>query len=402
MKKIFNKYKEFFKDLLVNTFSFAIYILAQQLLFMPIMGKMLPERSFANFVIYSSIFSILTNSLGNELGITNQVVDTKNDDSKYIKILINISIIIFIISMLGCYILQYSVFDSVMLSIVMVLANCRLYVSGHFRKNKLFKNVLIQNIFYLLGIVIGLIVYQYIKIIFIPSLLAEIISFIYYIKKYNIIKYMNSKEIIDKKIVKNFSSFSFVSFLGNILTYFDKIIIYPILGSYSVNVYYSTSTMSKVINMIINPIHSVLLSWINKGDKNKIKIMIINSIKVSFIFSIIAFFISIPITYLAVKLLYNQYIIDAQAIIIPVSCALGFSVGMSIIKSFVMKFLSNKNLVLMYILYLIVFIVFSILMSKQLGLIGFAYSSVIAKVFIYFEFVIALCIANNKGEFDEK
>ncbi len=402
MKKIFNKYKEFFKDLLVNTFSFAIYILAQQLLFMPIMGKMLPERSFANFVIYSSIFSILTNSLGNELGITNQVVDTKNDDSKYIKILINISIIIFIISMLGCYILQYTIFDSVMLSIVMVLANCRLYVSGHFRKNKLFKNVLIQNIFYLLGIVIGLIVYQYIKIIFIPSLLAEIISFIYYIKKYNIIKYMNSKEIVDKKIVKNFSSFSFVSFLGNILTYFDKIIIYPILGSYSVNVYYSTSTMSKVINMIINPIHSVLLSWINKGDKNKIKIMIINSIKVSFIFSIIAFFISIPITYLAVKLLYNQYIVDAQAIIIPVSCALGFSVGMSIIKSFVMKFLSNKNLVLMYILYLIVFVVCSILMSKQLGLIGFAYSSVIAKVFIYFEFVIALCIANNKGEFDEK
>ena len=155
------KYEPFFKDLFLNTFSFAIYILAQQILFMPLMGKMLSEDMFANFVIYISIFSILTNSLGNELGITSQVIKTDEDDYKYIKLLLVTSCITAIISFVGCIILKFSFIDCVMLSIAMFLANVRLFIGGYFRKYKLFKNVLVQNAFYMVGMIIGLIIFYY-------------------------------------------------------------------------------------------------------------------------------------------------------------------------------------------------------------------------------------------------
>ena len=396
------KYEPFFKDLFLNTFSFAIYILAQQILFMPLMGKMLSEDMFANFVIYISIFSILTNSLGNELGITSQVIKTDEDDYKYIKLLLVTSCITAIISFVGCIILKFSFIDCVMLSIAMFLANVRLFIGGYFRKYKLFKNVLVQNAFYMVGMIIGLIIFYYKRIIFIPSILAEAFSLIYSLSKYNIIKFLSKNTIVDTKIIKGFSSFSFVSFLGNMLTYFDKIMIYPILGTYAVNVYYSTSTMSKIVNMVINPIHGVLLTWINKGDNDYNKKIIIKAIKASLVFIIISILISIPVTYLAVKMLYGQYFLSSKTIVFPISLALGFSVGMTIIKSFVMKFIKTKELVFMYILYILIFIICSIIMSNKLGIIGFAYSSFIAKLFIYLEFIVCLYNACKRGDFSEK
>lgn len=51
-------------------------------------------------------------------------------------------------------------------------------------------------------------------------------------------------------------------------TYFDKIIIYPILGDNAVNVYYATSSMSKILNLITNPLHGVILSWLKGNDEN--------------------------------------------------------------------------------------------------------------------------------------
>ena len=50
------KYKNIIIDLFINTFSFSIYIIAQQILFMPIMGKLISEDALAKFIMYISIF----------------------------------------------------------------------------------------------------------------------------------------------------------------------------------------------------------------------------------------------------------------------------------------------------------------------------------------------------------
>ena len=95
---VLQKYKPFLKDLIINTFSFFIYIFAQQLLFMPLMGKWLAETQYTNFVIYISLFSILSNALGNELGIVSQVLE---DDINFNKLLHLISAFSFVITFIG-------------------------------------------------------------------------------------------------------------------------------------------------------------------------------------------------------------------------------------------------------------------------------------------------------------
>ena len=395
--KITNKKIDFFKDLSLNTFSFAIYIIAQQIIFMPIMGKELSTSEFANFVIYISVFSILTNSLGNELGITSQIFTAKKDsENQYLKLLFIVTSFAFIATITGCFILKYGIIESVMLSIVTAIANIRLYISGYFRKKREYKYILFQNLSYLIGIIAGTLLFKLTKIIFIPTLIAEIVSLAYTLKIKNIFKNKIRKVKIDKEIITNYRNFGVVSFLGNALTYFDKIIIYPILGAAAVNAYYSTNTMSKIVNTIINPVHGVLLTWIKKGNNEQNRTVIWKAIKASIVCTLSSAIIAIPTTYIAVKILYGQFLVEANTIIMPISLTLGFSVGMTIMKSFVMKFLQSRHLVIMYIAYILLFVASSIYLSNYIGLFGFALACLISKIFIYMEFIISTFMVTRK------
>ena len=134
--------KKFITDMFFNTFSFGIYILAQQIILMPIMSKLLNQAEYANYIIYISIFAIISNTLGSELGITRQVRDDKSNASEYNRILLVLLPIIVVTSNILLFFLKYDFINNVLLTIPIVLANIRLYSVSYFRMNKDFKKVL--------------------------------------------------------------------------------------------------------------------------------------------------------------------------------------------------------------------------------------------------------------------
>lgn len=75
-----------------------------------------------------------------------------------------------------------------MLSLVVFLANFRLYSCGYFRKKNNFKYVLYQNICYLFGMLIGLFIFYKYNILWFPSLAAEVLAIIFSCYKGNLIE----------------------------------------------------------------------------------------------------------------------------------------------------------------------------------------------------------------------
>lgn len=380
---ILNK-KKFMNALFINTMSFAIYIIAQQLLFMPLMGRWLDHKVFADFVVYIAVFSIASNALGGELGIVNQV-DENSRETNFKHILKGVSIISSIITFIVLLALGFAFVDALLLSVVIIIANYRLYAGGYFRKKKQFRNVLIQNILYLLGMGIGLIAFYYCRVIWLPSLLAEVASIPFSIFQSDLAHDVRKRP--DSHQIKRFFSFSFISLLNNLITYLDKIILYPILGPLAVDIYYSTTAMSKVANMIVNPLHSVLLSWIRNKDK---QIIIRRFILISWPAAVASAIICIPLTYIALNILYPQFSEYAMPIILPVSIALGASIGSALLKSLLLKFSGNKKLMKIYIAYFLFFLVFGVISSSIWGIVGFCYSIAATKTILYLEFIISL------------
>lgn len=393
------KIKNLIRDLFFNTLGFGIYIATQQILLMPIMSKIFPEEEFAKIVLYISVFAIVTNVLGSELGIVKQVKrDEIREKSDYNRILLQLFPFIILVSIVTLYILKFNVIEIIMLTISILLGNTRLYSAAHFRANKDFKKIVIQNVLYLIGTVLGLFITYKLKMIAIPMLLAEVICLIFDILNTDIIKTGVSKTQSNKEIWKTFAGFGFISFLINMTTYFDKIIIYPILGNNAVNVYYATSSMSKILSLITNPLHGVILSWLKGNDEEFKKKVTTVTLKANIPMLIITFLLSIPLTYIAVMILYPQYLEDSRKLIIPICIGVAFSTASSIVKAILMKYIESKKLVKIYVIYIIILFLGATIASYYIGITGFAYAISLASVSLWIMFILLLNKTNALQE----
>lgn len=399
MLKKLKKIQNLIRDLFFNTLGFGIYIATQQILLMPIMARILPEEDFAKVVLYISVFAIITNVLGSELGIVKQVKKEKiSEESDYNRILLQLFPTIILIAIMILAILRFNILEIIMLTITIILGNTRLYSAAHFRANKDFKKIVMQNILYLVGTAIGLFITYKLKLIAIPMLLAEIMCLIFDISKTDIIKTGISKTKHNKEIWNTFAGFGFISFLINMTTYFDKIIIYPILGENAVNVYYATSSMSKILSLITNPLYGVILSWLKGNDEEFKKKVTTVTLKANMPILIITFVLSLPLTYIAVIILYPQYLEDSKKLIIPICVGVAFSTAASIIKAILMKYIESKKLVKMYVVYNVILLVGATIASYYFGITGFAYATAIASTSLWIMFILLLNRTNTLQE----
>lgn len=398
-KYINNKYvKSFTGDIFLNTLAFAIYIFAQQICILPILARETNDTTFSIVVIFISVYSIICNSVGNELGITRQVRYEED-----IKELVNTRVydtfivytfpITLIVSGVILAFFNYSISYLISFSLVIALGNVRLYLAAFFRLRKQFKKVVIQNVIYTLGLGVGLLLFFLVKQIYVPFIFAEIGSVVYGIKKsdFSLRKVLSLSNFKDNmKIVSNtFVDLCLMSLLTNMMVYFDKLIMYPMLGAKAVSIYYAANSMSKAINLIVNPVYGVVLSWLGTSGGEKKETIVNVTFKLNLPVVLFATIVSWPITYVAIKVLYPQYFAAAIKLLLPICVSVGLSVANSITKGVLLKFYESRKLLFCNISYFIVFIAFALPLSNTFGVIGFVYANLLARfeqwvLFIWF------------------
>ena len=397
------KYKVFLSDMFLNMVGFGIYIIAQQILLLPILAIIVDDNIYSSIVLYISILNVICNVTGGELGNVRLVRDSEYKDKKIIgdftRILACISPIIAVIAFPIFIYLKYSVLGSVLLVLTNLMANVRLYSTCYYRLEQKYVKVILQNVCYLVGIVISLGIFYFYKNIYLLLLIPELISIIYALKNSDLLKMKLTKTVEMINTVKKFFKLGLVSLLTNLMNYFDKFLIYPMFGAASVAAYYAVNSMTKITSLITNPMSSVILSWVSNsnGENSKkkiIKMTILANVPVILIVAVL----TAPLTYIALKILYSQYLAEALILIIPISIASGFGTAVTLIKSVLLKFSDTNRLVGSYILYMIIFMIFGYTFSKNLGLMGFAVANLISKVVLWISFIILLVTARKEEE----
>lgn len=397
----FKKYKVFFSDMVLNMIGFGIYIVAQQILLLPILAKLVNDDIYSSIVLYISILNVVCNVTGGELGNVRLIRDSEYKDKKvigdFIRILAIISPVIAIITFPILIYLKYSVLGSLLLVLTILMANIRLYATCYYRLEQKYTKVIMQNVCYLIGIVISLGIFYFYKNIYLLLLIPELISVIYALKNSDLLKMKLSKTVEMINTVMKFFKLGIVSLLTNLMDYFDKFLIYPMFGAASVAAYYAVNSMAKITSLITNPMSSVILSWVSnsRGESSKkkiIKITILANIPVILVVAIL----TIPLTYIALKILYSQYLAEALILIIPISIASGVGTAATLIKSVLLKFSNTNKLVISYIIYLIIFMICGYSLSKNYGLMGFAIANLISKVVLWISFIILLTVTKEE------
>ena len=382
----------FFKDVFLNTFAFCIYVFAQQVILMPYLAKHMLEKPYAVFLIYISILNIICNSFGSQLGVAKQVNVNKksNDDSDYQFLILTLSFISIIICLIFGIIYSYSAFNILMLSIILIFCNFRFYVRYLFRINDDYKSIILQNVLYFIGIIIGLFVYSKVKYFWLPMLIGELFGFLLNIfkKPITVFSFKRSKKF--KQIFSHFFGYSLSSFLSNITSLIDKLLVFPLLGSLNLIIYTVGNTFSKLLALISNPINDVVLAWISKKEFKITKGIIIKSLLLSILLILVLTLFSIPIIYTATLILYKQYLFKIKKIIVLLSISGSIVFITSFFKSFVIRYSKSLNLVYIYLVHIIFLSLFGYFGAKFFALNGFLIGVILSRAQLWISYSIVL------------
>lgn len=373
IKKIINKYKFLFSDMILNMVGFGIYVVSQKIILLPIIAKQVNDNVYTSLTLFMSILNIFCNVTGGELGNVRLIKNNDYKDKKVIgdfsRILLVLSLLIIVIGSPILIFLKYEYKYILFFILTILMANIRLYATNFYRLEKKFLKVIIQNLIYLIGIILGLFVFNYIHEIYIVLFIPELISIIYALFNCDLIKMGLNKTTEIKSTIQKYIGLGTISLLNNIMNYCDSILIYPILGAQQVAVYYAVNSVSNITSLLTNPMSSVILSWIsNAKDEKKNKIFKITlSINIPLI--IIVTLITIPLTYLSMFVLYKQYLSGISIMVILISISTAFGTAGAFTKTILIKYTKTANLVGIYIMYFIVLSILGIILSKIYSLI---------------------------------
>lgn len=370
-------------DALLNILSSVITIGIIQFILTPYISNNTDSTKFGIIVTLLGINN-LTNFLGTSLNnirlIKGSVYKERNITGDF-NLLMVLSVILTFIFMLGyTYYSKISFAEGIMFSIVTAFATFRSYASVHYRITLDFKKNLINSMFLSAGYLIGCISYPLFKSWILPFMLGELFSIGYISFTTNIFKEPFSRTQLWKKTYIAYILLSITALMVALLAYMDRIIILPVLGASFVTIYYISSFAPKMLNVIINPISSIVLSYISNVSKDRIKVYYRIIVLGSFFVAVLSYIIIGLITPLAIKILYPKYYSEAVKYVYLTNLGVSINIAYLIIRPLIIRYCPTWWIVVTQFLSIIVYIGLAIIFMNYWGLYGYCYAAIISNI----------------------
>ena len=201
--------------------------------------------------------------------------------------------------------------------------------------------------------------------------------------------------LLFKKTNQQIIELSSSSFIKQLITYADRLILYPILGGELVAVYYAATLIGKMFSICTNPLNSLLLSYITKpkrGIRNYLMKIIFYSSALCFCVYWLCLIISKPV----LLILYPQYYEAALSIIHITLLSAMVEVVISIVTPFTLKIFNTSLQVLVSIISTIVYFVSAVILLEKYSLIGFSIAVLLSSITKISIFILASLFNRNE------
>ncbi|WP_404292786.1 hypothetical protein LG276_21265 [Cytobacillus kochii] len=392
--------KKIIYDSILNIIATSLPLIILQLIILPIIGTILGDTKYGLMVTLVSLTTLLSHPLGNVLNNVRLLVNEdyqKNRLSGDFNILLVNSIIIN--SILVIFGTIYYEAHSSFINIVLIwgiscLNLVREYLIVSFRLTLNYKGILVNNIILGIGYLFGLLlfyIYEYWQFIYI---VGALFSLLYIILKSNLLKEGFTTTILFKKTSYKAVILFLSTFMKTVLSYADKLILFPLLGPAAVSVYYTATVLSKLITRLITPVTSVMLSYLAKMQGFKIKHFAL-LISVMTGIGIVSYFIIVVISEPMLNLLYPQWASESMRLIYITAATTVVGLISSVINPIILRFkninwqlgISGANLI---ITVLAVFIFYNLY-----GLLGFCIGMLISNILKLIMMVLVFFLNNG-------
>lgn len=373
-------------DMVLNLISAAIPIFVLQLMILPLLASRMGGDEYGLFITILAMLNMIPSTFGNVLNNVRLLYEEKYREN-YLEgdfsVIFLIYEVISAVLVLGgsIYYYQKIVFtDMLLIMIISALWAAREYYIVAFRLAINYKAILMNNVFLCTGYIIGYMLY----------LLCEKWQVIY-IAGYSLnLLYIFRKSVLWKENIRAtrffwqtfFKSVILViaTLLPRLITYADKLIIYPLLGGTVVSVYYAATVFGKIISMVVSPVAGVILTYLSKVKK-KNDDMFKGILLVGAIICVCGYLLIIMLSRPVLTLLYPQFVNEAMKYISITSATAVISAYISLINPFLMRFFDMSWQIIINILTIIVYISSTLVLINSQKLYGFCWGGLLSNIF---------------------
>lgn len=388
--------KKILFDMALNIAATAMPTFVLQLLILPSLSEYMADERYGLLVTVLAFLNVVPSTMGNVLNnirllFNNSYIDKKQegDFNLILAILSIIEIVILTIFMI-LYDKELTLVGLILTVLVSVLWLCREYFIVAFRLKINYVQILICNIVMIAGYAIGYYLFLLSGFWQFIYLFGLLLSLVYCFLKSNLIKEPFRRTALFKKTSIQGTLLLIAKILNRLITYADKLLIYPILGGAVVSVYYASTIFGKVVAIMITPINSVALTYLSKMKSRKDSTFR-SALTIGTVVCLIGYFVCVAVSRPILTILYPKFVDEAMKYIFITTGSTVLYALTSIVDPFIMKFFDMKWQIVINGLTITVYILLCLSLLHFGGLMGFCIGALltnalklITMIFIYF------------------
>ena len=369
------KRKRVATDMLINLTGTGLPLIALQLVVYPIVAQRIDAEAYGRMQSLVSVIFLISGTIGGALSTTRLIHQFDYDEKKQIGDfsvlnLISVGAVAIITPIvISIYLGEVGVYELFLITTISILNYAELYFEVGLRVmlnyRRIFINKLIGAVGYLLGFLIFLIAEDW-HYIFICAYLLQTV---YCVLATALLHEPVRKTPAFMETARSYGNITLASAFNKSLTYFDKLLLYPLLGGEAVSVYYAANIFGKLVLQILEPITNVVLSYLSKEKKVSRSVWDL-TLLVGAAFCIIMYAFCLLVSRFVLSILYPQWV-DAAMKLIPISTlSLCISSFVNIIHPLALKTIKTDRQIIISGGGLAVYVVLAMTLYKPLGLIG--------------------------------
>lgn len=377
--------KKFIYDILLNIIATAIPMGVLHLLIYPVIAKKAGSEAYGFMLTIYSLWMVISASLGNILNNTRLLLNDEctakkaEGDFKRVYIILHAINAVAVFAMTYVYYKEFNALHIILSMLAAFFILAKGYLEVGFRINLNYKAIAVNNLLLAVGYAVGFGLFYASGVWELIFLIGYGASCLYCRFKTSLMKESAVKTELMPKVANHVFSLGFSVIIANIVTYADKMVLYPLMGGYVVSVYFAATIPGKMTGMLMSPVNSVMLSYISKWDKSKMK----SGTKVILLGTLLSaagYFIILLLGKPVMGLLYPQWINDIVKILPITTLTIMISLLIGIINPFVLRFCNIRWQIGISGIQAVAYFGAALILWHFYGLMGFCFGTAIGKL----------------------
>lgn len=369
-------------DFIISILSSVIYTFARQIVVFPLLAARLTEADYGTLLTVAGLANVCTAMIGSSLNNIRLIEDSRYQergllgDFNFLSLLGSGVSVLFAAVLGGMF--SLSPLTTVLLALYLVVSNLYHYASAFFRLELNFKRGLWCNVAVSAAYCAAALIFATKTLWPAVFLIGEGAGLLFVWKTTPFAHEPLKRTPLFRATTAMLLTYMATNVIGNLLTYADRMILYPILGSESVSYYSTASFFGKSAGIVMVPIAGVLLGYFAQKDfkASKKLFAVVNGASLAcLVVFLCGCWLFAP---WFTKLLYPSLYEGAAPYILLANLGAAISIAGNMAQPMVLKACSIRWTLLTQVLYAIAYLLFSVWLLPLYGLLGFCWATIFA------------------------